>query len=315
MNAFEHMMSNLPRLRHLELVSHCDNDVIDGHRWHKKVNKLDTFNFMFYISDELQSRKLDSFRTPFWLNKKRWYVAYTDGLLFSVPHFIQTEVNGHFRLPRYRTISGNKIFYENIQKLSLTKALSRRNIHFPRVQKLELRFVPDLSTLMRIVDLRQVQQLTLSSVENISALQSWINRMPNLCEISIETDVKKFIEHVHYKRSNQIRTLRLGNYLTRVDDWKIEDLCIAFPYLECLEVNFQCSIEQVINVLRRFKYLSIASFPCAHWYEGTDHFEQYYRIVPTLNEIRQIHGLNCTYRFDSSMIFFWILSQLNQHRI
>ena len=314
MNTFEQMMSNLPRLRHLELVSHCDNDVIDGHRWHKKVNKLDTFNFMFHISDELQSEQLDSFRTPFWLNEKRWYVGYMIGRFLSVPHFIPRQVNNNFRLLRHTTAPNDEFLYEHTDKLDLAKALRHQSAYFPHVHTLTLSFVPSLPTVTRIVDLRQVRHLTLFSLKEASLIGPLIDELPNLNEISINYDGKSFIEYVSQKNFNQIRILRISNCLTPIDDYNIEDLCLAFPYLERLQTNDKCSTEKIFHFLYRLKYLSTASFRCAAWFAGANK-ETHLRIRSDLDEMLHLNELNYTYRLDeSAAAHFWILSQSNQHR-
>ena len=315
MSVFEQMMSNLPCLRHLELVSYCDSDVIDGYRWEKKVEKLDTFEFMFHFSLEIRWKQQDSFRTPFWLNEKQWYVAYIDGYLFSVPRFIPFGVTSEFRLPSFTTVPNNQIFYKHTDILNLTEVISRQNGHFPNVHTLELSFVPSLSNIKRIIDLQQVRCLTLFSVDNISLLQTLINEMLNLYEISIYSDVQSFIQHVHDQSFNRIRRLQIRNRSADVDDCKIEDLCLVFPYLKHLQVNYRCSMEKMFDVLRRFKYLSTASFDCKHWFDDADEDEEYSLIQSIFEQMRCKHELHCTYRFHASMVYFWILSQSNLHPI
>lgn len=76
-------------------------------------------------------------------------------------------------------------------------------------------------------------------------LQSLINQKSSLYELSIKTNVNGFIEHVHCRRFNPIRVLRVDSCLMGVDDFKIEDLCLVFPYLEHLHVNRLYSIERI----------------------------------------------------------------------
>lgn len=90
----------MTRLVHLTIVDNkVSNDVADGILWERILSKIITFNFLFIFRDSLWSEKpitLDSFRTPFWLEKKQWYVVYNRctvtgfSLLYSIPYFMDT---------------------------------------------------------------------------------------------------------------------------------------------------------------------------------------------------------------------------------
>lgn len=83
------------------------------------------------------------------------------------------------------------------------------------------------------------------------------------------------------------------------NDFKIEDLCLVFPYLEHLQVKRRYSMEQIFCVIDRFKFLSTASFAheiCSHgMYDDWEY-----------RDMQRIYELNCTYRLDSKMVHFWI---------
>ncbi|CAF3936133.1 unnamed protein product [Rotaria sordida] len=135
-NQLEEMMSNLPRLKHLILIANCNRDVVNGQRWQMILQHLITFNFMFYLSVSLESQDLDSFRTSFWLEEKHWFVACGRKNLYSVPHFYQTTADEDFQFPLCSTVSDNIIFYETINRLTLSSISNNTNHYFPHVQTL-----------------------------------------------------------------------------------------------------------------------------------------------------------------------------------
>lgn len=68
-----------------ELVCACQSKTIDGQRWEISAKNLTVFRFCFYSIGQITLVKFDSFRTPFWLNEKRWFVACTQLYCYSYP--------------------------------------------------------------------------------------------------------------------------------------------------------------------------------------------------------------------------------------
>ncbi len=306
MNILEQMMSNLPRLQHLELNVDCDSDVVNGQRWQTKVKNLVTFKFMFHLSHELESPELDSFRTSFWLEEKHWFVAYTHRRLFSVPHFLATEADENFQLPQCSTAPDNRIFYECIDKLKLTESSSHVNGHFPHVKTIVLGCTAFLPMIDKIVDLNRIQHFIFSSlVENFS-IKRLVNEMPNLRQISLRCDVENFLKQVRYETLDKIRTLQIGNSFAKTHNYNIEHLCTVFPNIEHLQVDYKCSTIQIFDFLHRFKHLSTASFHYISWYDHEEVQQSRHDIQSVLDRVRRVQRLNYTYQFDSSSVHFWI---------
>ena len=313
MGVLEEFMWNLPRLRHLELISNCNNDIADGHRWQPMTEKLVTLKFKFFIFHQLQPQQLESFRTEFWLHKKRWYVAYGNGSFFSVPHFASTNAGDYFLVPQCSTAPENEIFYRNCDKLTLTGVLKHRNVRFPDVRALVFKSDQDLFAIREIIDLSQIRNLILSSLPKQFSIRSLINEMTNLYFISIDCDVNTFLEQFHGNSDHRIRTLVCtATSMTISDiDLNIERLSDVFPRLEHLHIDCLCSIQQIFGFLHRFKYLSIASFRCVRYYAG-DEKQQRLNIKSILFPLLDLRGLHYTYRIDRSKIYFWILPQQTQ---
>jgi len=307
MNDIEPMISNLPRLKHLELVGNFNKDVVDGHRWQMKVKSLVTFKFMFSLLVELESQDLDSFRSSFWLEEKRWFVAFAEKRLFSVPDFAITETDKNFRLPLYSTVSDNRIFYECINKLQLTETPDNIDRHFTHVQTLTLdRSIP-LSIIGKTVNLSRVQHLIFcSSLKNLP-IKLLIDEMPNLYRLSIKCDLKNFLKEVFYETIDKIQSLEIGNRFQNVNDYNMEQLCTVFSNIKHLHVDHICTAIQIVDFLDRFKYLSTASFCYGSWSASEEEMQRCrLQVQSELDRIRRFGKLYYTYRFDSASVHIWI---------
>ena len=320
MNALEQMMFNLPRLRHLDLVSDCTNDVTDGQRWESIAKNLLTFIFSFTLDVYIESeRQLDSFRTSFWLDEKRWFVAYMDGRLFSVSMSkpISIEASYYYELSQYTTFPDTRIFYQHIHELVLRKSSNYSNAHFPNVHTLTLHNPPPFLTIRNVVNLGQIRNMTLSRLRRNFPIKSLINKMPNLCQLSMTCDIENFLKQFHGQVLERIRTLTIdeSNNVIYIDKDDIENMFTVFPRLEHLHVDYLCSIEEISDFLHGFKYLSVASFYYVRRYSYEDKQQHRANIQSRLDQIRREEGLDFTYRFDSSRICIWFKLQENDRRI
>ncbi|CAF1506458.1 unnamed protein product [Adineta ricciae] len=91
-------LNTLKYLKQLEIKIYNCNDplFLNGNQWERFIRNafpyLSKFDFICHIPDE-KNLSLDSFRTRFWFEEKKWFVALTkykkfDGLkLLTVPHF------------------------------------------------------------------------------------------------------------------------------------------------------------------------------------------------------------------------------------
>jgi hypothetical protein len=307
MNDIEGMMATLPRLKHLELRANCTTDVVDGERWQMQVKNLVTFNFKWNLSNELESEDLESFRTSFWLEEKRWFVAYVYRCLFSVPHFCLTATNKRFEPPLYSTIPDNDVFYDCIQRLQLYGSGDSVNRQFNHVETLDLISGIPSSTIQRIVNINRVQHLILHPSMGRFSIKGLINKMPNLRHIEIRCDAKEFVEEFRGTMLDQVQTLEIYTFNTNSDDNDIEQLCHSFPKIKHLRVNQSCSTKQIFDFLSRFKHLSSASFHYAQSYVfDDDERDCRLKIQSALDRVQDFQRLNYTYRLDSKTVHLWI---------
>ena len=316
MNAFEQMMPNLPRLRHLELIAQCSHDVVDGGRWEIMAKDLQTFKFSFRGIYRVQSHQVDTFRTPFWMQVKKWFVAYAKERFFSVSQPITTEIDSIFPLPQYTTVPDTTFFYQLSDQLELRRTATYLNEHFPHVQTLIINDDPSVYIVRKVVDLKQIRNLILNSLVRNYLIGSLINEMPNLCQISIQQHHLAFLTEVRNQTLETIRTLKVDELVIRVNDKEIGNIFTIFPHLEHFHVDRACSIEEICQCLHGFKHLSTASF--YYIADDSDEEEEQQRrpnVRSTLDKMRREERLDFTYRCGRSRICLWIGSQANDQPI
>ena len=307
MNDIERMMISLPRLKHLELRADCNNDVVDGERWQMQVKSLVIFHFKLHLSDELVSEDLDSFRTSFWVEEKRWFVAYTHRCLFSVPRFCVMETDQNFQPPLYSTVPDNSIFYDCIKRLKLSETTASCNHRFTHVGTLTLYSSCFLSAIDTIVNIDRIYHLILHSSTDNFSMKGLINKMSNLRHISIQCDADKFVEQFHGTTVDQIQMLDIYTGYGNSTDCDIDQFYGVFPMIKHFRVGQICSIIQIFYFLYRFKHLSTASFRYIIWHEtDNDARVRRLKIQAALDRAKHAQRLNYTYRFDSAAVHFWM---------
>ena len=301
MNEFEQMMSNLPCLRHLQLIAMCADDVIDGMRWQTNVEKLITLQFIFYTDRDLEPEEFDSFQTAFWLDEKRWYVAYADGCFFSMPHLARTEADEYFIFPEFTTAPDNEIFYRSCNQLSPLEVFAYEGVRFPNVHTLVLEWDSPMFIITEMIDFCQIRNLTLCSLPIECSITVLIDAMPNLCQLSIGSALDQFLGQCQRKSFYKIRTVTITGIGIIDAAYKIEWLENIFPHLEHLHIKLFCSIKNIFDFLHRFQYLSTASF--RYMADLTNSIKQRFNIQSILKNIRGVQGPIYTHRFDSSSIY------------
>ena len=310
MDVWEQMLSNLPRLRHLTLFSSCHKDVIDGHRWESSVKNLLTFTFKFSIYEEIESEQLKSFRTSFWLDQKKWFVAYMNGRFFSLStsKSISLEKPSSHVSSEYTTLPDTIISNQEIREFTLSKRSFDSNSRYSYVETLILRNPPPLLTITKVIDLSQVRTLKLFRLRKNFPIKVLLSKMPDLSQLSINCNLEQFHKQVRYQVFHKIRTLSVNEFdiLMDVNVNDIENLSTIFPHLEHLHVHSPCTIGEISDFLHAFKYLCKASFSHTKLYSFGDREEYRVNIQSRLDQMRHKEGLNFTYRFDSSWVYCWI---------
>ncbi|CAF3007511.1 unnamed protein product [Rotaria socialis] len=268
MNTFEFFLSKLPRLRHLVLDGQAHTSIIDGRRWEILAMDLLTFNFNFKLEINQIEQILETFRTPFWIERKRWFVAYIHGRLFSVPHFVGRCITLPFHTPVHSTTPNDELFYEHVDSLGLPNAEIDDVHRFAHVTTLRLELAIRLTTIQTMIDLSRVRELILYGRESLSIILQIPTVMPRVDKISlyfgisenINNDLRRIRDMQPIK---QVRTLQIigSKYMSYVRNMSsIKELCRIFTHVKQLHVFDQTSIRHIGCWIDGFKYLSNASF-------------------------------------------------------
>ncbi len=307
MNDMEQLLSKLPHLKHLELSATVHHDLIDGERLQKLTKQLTTFNPNFRTRSYWTSLTLDSFRTPFWLENKHWYVACTNGHFVSVPHFAEKEVDEDFKPPIYTTAPDTTLFYAAINQLKMSNSAVISTPHSSTLNSFSLQ-----TSLQKIIDQSPIKHLIVSSRVTEFEIQCVLKGLPYLQQLSIEGSLRGFIEKIRHKSLEQIRILDIEDAFED-DDLIRDDLECIFPSIERLRVSSQCSTTKTLYFVERFKHLSSAEFHSFH--DFTDENERQtwqanFRSVCRI--VRQLQNYTFTFRFSKTAIHMWIGRQASQ---
>jgi hypothetical protein len=248
----EWLLQSCTYLKHLELHLRGSSDLAEGEHWSLLAHSLITFNFKFYMIIVAIEETLHSFRTPFWLKEKRWFVAYQDRCLFSVPYFAPVEVSTSYRPPIHFTAPNDGIFYENVTKL---------NMEDPSIPLVQLTYPIVRTKLLRTIDLCNLKSLSIPSLDDLLQFAPIERKMAHLSQLSIKNEITtKQLKRMINNPCEQIRTLEIETKL-QGDDCIIEGLFRIFPHIERLiyKPDIQ-SIGLMAHFIDGFTHLSSASF-------------------------------------------------------
>jgi hypothetical protein len=139
---------------------------IVGKSWRNPCSRS-TFFLRFDSSYSLKLQSLDSFRSSFWLEEKRWYVAYQSGCLFSVPQFTLPENENPYQLPVYSTLPDITNIYNHVTKIFLGAPPVNNKIYFNNMKILVYRCSISFDVLSSILDPHQFEQLIVWSINDV----------------------------------------------------------------------------------------------------------------------------------------------------
>lgn len=314
MTNMERLMSRLVRLKSLELHGRGGEDLVNGQRWQTITNHLQTFNFMIGLSSGISVDNLDSFRSPFWLIEKKWYVAYnTSDFLFTVPYFARTRGDEKFQPPILSTVPDPNIFHQCITRLTLSRSVFEIKQRFPQVDVLVLSTPIVFSLIEEIVDLNRIQRLILSSTTNFDGISFLISSLPNLHRISLIDNIKSYLKQLHEGSFPKIQSLEIGSFYSLTatsptsNRYDLKQLAMIFPRVKHLHIRHRCSTRKILGFIHRFTQLNNASFRFTQSYLYSecvlDHIAE---IQSSFDKYRSAQRHDFTYRFGSQSVYVWL---------
>ena len=263
MNEMEHFLSNFPYLKYFTLQTHGRSDLADGNRW-QRLTKL-MVSFKFFLHCHLCAfaiyQALDSFRSSFWHEEKRWYVAYQRGCLFSIPPIVSFYKEVPYPSSIYSTASGITSIYDRITHIRIDGPPATNSIYLPYIRRLVLRCLISPDVLSSILDLHQVEHLIIWSLNDVFKYIPLECTMSRLNNLTIAHDIRiDRIEHMETYQLKQIRRLKINIENDPYDD-RINELFHLFPCIEYLIIYMFSfpSNKFIVRIIDDFKHLSNVS--------------------------------------------------------
>ncbi|CAF3092553.1 unnamed protein product [Rotaria sp. Silwood2] len=248
------LLSPMTRLTHLTLnIDDVESDMINGHAWIPLLTRIIIFQFAFSISNK-NDVDLDSFRTRFWLEEKKWYVTfdqwtntsssflYTNPCLkdyfYPLPYMKKTLVTESTGLEP-TTFPHTKYLFFNTE-LPMSETHLRRFTHantliIEKDLNISLEYIVRYSNLSRITSFIQGEsEIAQSSTEFVRILHS----LPHLCSLCLHISTLILLFDRHWP---QIIDLNMKSDsrgpCKRLSSNEIDALWRSFSYLERLDFD------------------------------------------------------------------------------
>jgi hypothetical protein len=294
-------LSKIPNLRHFEVDTQGSIDLIDGQQWELITSHLIVFDFRIHLLCRLfgfsEENLLESFRSPFWVEHKHWFVAY-NGLhmehIFTVPRFVSNIVTYPYIYWPPLCTSSDFCFDQYIRCLhvSLCNPVPHR---FTNITSLVINtdeIITDIGLVAFISLVEHMHLLNSISIWNLSIL----NYVPN--------DVV----------FNKIRNLYVRDINKRAIDrpkLDINRLCTVFPRLERLNMELTSDNDSIL-LIDQLTYLSVAIFQLN--YSSSINQSSFLSSFVTrhwlINNCRRLKdNNNFTFKFINNKIHLWINNQ------
>lgn len=185
---------NLPfQLKRLTLTINGLTDLADGFRWEKLSAEYTTFNIKIKVHISNIQQILGPFSTSFWLEEKRWYIAYDYGYLFSVPKFVPNSVHDDSYNPQHFTAPDKMLLYNSITSLIISQFPILDTDRFGHVEMLEFRRHASNDFMSILLNIVREQYTTLSPSNSIQLLLSHLHQTSRCHKLKINADIIPYL--------------------------------------------------------------------------------------------------------------------------
>ncbi|CAF3504529.1 unnamed protein product [Rotaria sp. Silwood1] len=306
----EKILLKTPQLKYLEIDARYLRIPMNGDQWETLIEsflpRLNTFNFRFKLDED---HSLTSFRSPFWLEYKCWFVAYDirQSTIYSVPRFAIHRIEYPMSdfIPDDSTIPRTTLFYDQIKHLTLFWQGSLFDLRpppvpFAHVETFELGKRIDtskvsISILESIVNFASIQRLKVSLAE----FKWLLPHMPQVHHLtlygleSFSTDIQTTTVF------HQIRSLDLSSTFVNLG---VKRLNFLFPSVEKLHMEVQYE-RDIIGMIDGFQKLSHVKIELAPMID-----RQYKNIISKqwLERNTRLSKYKFTCRIEARYTFLWI---------
>jgi hypothetical protein len=253
----EEFLSNLPNLKHLELITNCQSDFVDGQRWEMLTKHFRTFDFKFYLQFDVKSDDLDSFQTSYWVVEKCWQVVGDNCCLFTIPRFAPN----HIEINKWSNTWSNEWSIKSINTIHINAIPMNQFPRYTHIKKLYLNRSLSRSQILSMVELKELEYLSVLSLDDLLIFVPFESTIPNLYELTVTNTVAfHMIDQLQGYQLKQIRKLFIS-ISNKNTDLILQELLYIFPHIEYLQyVSDVCSMETMIRLIDGFVHLFNASF-------------------------------------------------------
>jgi hypothetical protein len=272
------LLSAFPQLAYLTVIAHdLDSDMADGRVWERLLQQIKHFEFKFIFTlytSRQEPLSLDSFRTKFWLEEKKWFVTYdrssnpnnysmlysnSSSIIVSAPHEIIKIIGTMIS----ETTASEPASFFNVDNLKIHDPYLRDQL-FHRYKNVKKLYVFEITTvylttfndLVANLDTSYIttciiyfQWSTNSSYEYIRLLRS----LPRLRRIKVPGINLSYLcchQWPHIVDLNIADTYPGIFYMLSSND--IDALCHSFPHIKRLTV-YSLGVADLSQFLNKMK--------------------------------------------------------------
>jgi hypothetical protein len=264
------LLSLFPQLTHLTLLADdVGEDIADGIAWEPLLRKIKHFHFQFLFDPRVfmqQPINLDSFRTKFWREEKKWFVTYDKGIdgflvLYSNPlcnddssfgliePIVMTESTGSqpVSFPHCHYLYMNWSFLTNY-------VLIHRYTHVTKLALSEdgRALINTVPYLTQILDVTRISTCSINSSwsqKSINTLIVFLRKLPRLCVLEVSISVLKFLFIHKWPRIVYLKIEQeLNNNNQILSEVETDICCHAFASVQHLDILY-CNISNLSRLL------------------------------------------------------------------
>jgi hypothetical protein len=270
-----YLLSSFPRLTYLTVIGeNLGIGMADGFAWAQLLKDIEHFEFSLqfhWIGYVEQSFVLESFRTKFWLEEKKWFVTYDQNLTddYSILYTNSSSVSNY---PSHSMIglilsesTGSQptsfphvhcltINYQNVKR-----ALLHRYTHITelKLSQIDTTFPPTFKDLITYLDTSRIITCSVSSEwigKSPHELTEFLRSLPRLRTLSVSVYV---LNYLYRHRWPDIIHLRIENNdednFQLLSSNEINTLYRSFTHIERLDIHSESVIDlpRFLNRIKR----------------------------------------------------------------
>jgi hypothetical protein len=271
------LLLSFPKLAYLSINAFdVNSDMVNGFTLSRLLQQIKYFEFKFEFSDHAfgqQRFNLDSFRTKFWLEEKKWFVTYEQNLNDYPSSMLYSNSSSLIVYPPYEMSSkfvsestaSEPTSFPHIHCLTINDnylkyLLLRRYTHVNEIHLYEMTntSATTFTDLAACIDISQIVTCNIDSYWNRNSLYEYIEilrSLPRLRRLKISLfNLRCFFLHqwphivqleIKYDFESRLLLLNLND---------IDALCHSFPYLEQLEID-SLLVVSLARLLNRMKMM------------------------------------------------------------